>query len=76
MSNGAVQIDVPAGWSAPSTTGTAAGYSTASSGTLGVSGQTITVTGLTLAGGATVTVVYGDTGGRLVDETSPPRPIL
>ena len=49
MSNGAVRVTVPAGWSAPSLTGADAGYTTASTGTVGVAGQMITVTGVTLA---------------------------
>src|SRR5439155_927118 len=60
-SNGGVTVVVPSGWSAPSTTGSAAGYSTASSGTLSVSGQTITVSSLTLAAGNTLTITYGST---------------
>ncbi len=63
VSNGAVTVDVPAGWSAPSTTASAAGYTTSSAGTVSVSTQTITVSGLTLGGGATATITYGDTGG-------------
>ncbi len=63
MSNGAVRVTVPSGWSAPSTTGTAAGYTTASTGTVGVAGQVITVTGVTLAGSATMTITYGSTAG-------------
>src|SRR5439155_1107772 len=42
ISNGTVTVAVPAGWSAPSTTGANAGYTTASAGTVSVSGQTIT----------------------------------
>ena len=63
MVNGAVTVTAPAGWSAPSTTGTDPGYTTASTGVVSVAGQTITVSGVTLAGGATLTVVYGSTGG-------------
>ena len=63
ISNGAIKIDVPAGWSAPSTAGTAAGYTTSSAGTVSVSGQTITVSGVTLAAGAALTITYGDTNG-------------
>ncbi len=62
MSGGAVRVTVPAGWSAPSLTGTNAGYTTASTGTVGVAGQVITVTGVTLAGAATMTITYGNTG--------------
>ena len=63
MVNGAVRLTVPTGWSAPSTTGTAAGYTTASTGTVGVAGQVVTVTGVSLAGGATMTITYGSTAG-------------
>src|SRR6266545_2605786 len=63
MLNGSVTLAVPSGWSAPSTTGSAAGYSTASTGTLSVAGSTITVSSLTLAGGATMTITYGSTAG-------------
>src|SRR2546430_9609724 len=47
ISNGSVTLVVPSGWSAPSTTGSNAGYATASSGTVSVSAQTITVSSLT-----------------------------
>ena len=63
MANGSVSLDVPAGWSAPSTTGTAAGYATSTAGTLAVAGQTITVSGLTLTAGATFDIVYGSSAG-------------
>ncbi|MHB8643094.1 MAG: OmpL47-type beta-barrel domain-containing protein [Gaiellaceae bacterium] len=63
-SNGAVSVDVPAGWTAPQTsTNTAAGYTTASAGSVAVVGQTITVSSLTLAGAATLTITYGNTTG-------------
>ena len=62
---------VPAGWSAPSTTGTAAGYTTASTGTVGVAGQVVTVTGVTLAGSATMTITYGSTAGGGPGATAP-----
>src|SRR5207253_11319248 len=63
MQGGTVTLDVPAGWTPPSTAGANAGYSTASAGNLTVSGQTITVSDLTLAGGATFTIPYGLTAG-------------
>src|SRR5206468_10074514 len=62
MQNGAITIVVPAGWSAPSTTTNAAGYTSASTGTVSVASQTITVSNVTLAGGATMTITYGNTG--------------
>src|SRR5205807_8872721 len=63
ISSGSVTLVVPSGWSAPSTTGSAAGYTTASSGTLSVAGSTITVSSLTLAAGNTLTITYGATAG-------------
>ena len=60
MVGGAVIVTAPAGWSAPSTTPTDPGYTTASTGTVSAAGQTITVSGVTLAGGATMTIVYGE----------------
>ncbi|MDX6386606.1 MAG: hypothetical protein QOD85_408, partial [Gaiellaceae bacterium] len=63
INNGSVTLVVPAGWSAPSMTGANAGYTTASSGTVSVAAQTITVSSLTVAGGSTFTITYGDTGG-------------
>ncbi|HXC18435.1 MAG TPA: hypothetical protein VNT80_00860, partial [Acidimicrobiales bacterium] len=59
VSNGGVHLTVPAGWSAPSTTGTSAGYSTASTGTVSIDAQTIIVLGVNLASGATLTITYG-----------------
>jgi len=59
ISGGAVTVTVPSGWSAPSTTGTNAGYSTASTGTLSVNGQVITVSGVALSSGGTLAIVYG-----------------
>jgi hypothetical protein len=61
INNGTVTLVVPAGWSAPSTTGANAGYTTASSGTVSVAAQTITVSSLTIAGGSTLTITYGST---------------
>ena len=62
---GAVTLVVPAGWSAPSTTGANAGYTTASStgtiGTLSVASQTITIPSVTLTAGQTITITYGST---------------
>jgi len=59
VSSGGVHLTVPSGWSAPSTTGTSAGYTTASTGTVSLDGQTIVVLGVTLAAGATLTIDYG-----------------
>jgi hypothetical protein len=59
VSSGGVHLTVPGGWSVPSTTGTSAGYTTASTGTVSIDGQTIVVLGVTLAAGATLTINYG-----------------
>src|SRR6185437_15329987 len=71
ISNGSVTAVVPAGWSAPSTTGSNAGYTTSSSGTVSAAGQTITVSSLTLSGGSTFTITYGDTGSGGAGATAP-----
>ena len=54
---------VPTGWSAPSTTTTAAGDTTASTGAVTIATRTITVTGVTLGAGGTLTLTYGSTAG-------------
>jgi hypothetical protein len=60
MSNGSVAVRVPPGWSAPSTSSLDPGYSTvAGGGVLSTSGQFIVVSGLSLSGGAAVTITYG-----------------
>ncbi len=64
VSGGGVHVTVPSGWSPPSTTGTAAGYTTASTGTVSISGQTIIVLGVTLASGATLAINYGARGSK------------
>jgi hypothetical protein len=63
LSNGAVTLTIPTGWSPPSTSPSAAGYTTASAGTVSVSGSTVTVTALNLDPGATVAIHYGDSSG-------------
>src|SRR5439155_276962 len=63
LTNGAVTVAVPTGWSAPSTTGANAGFTTASGGTgtdtVSVAAQTITVSGVSLAAAATLTITSG-----------------
>ncbi|HXY80089.1 MAG TPA: S53 family peptidase, partial [Gaiellaceae bacterium] len=59
LSSGGISVTVPAGWSAPSTTGSAAGYTTSTCGTVAVSSSTIQVTAVTLAGGHGCTITYG-----------------
>jgi hypothetical protein len=65
MSSGEVDLVVPSGWTAP-TASNAAGCTTASTGSLAVSGSgpwTVAVTGVTLTGGSTLTITYGATSG-------------
>jgi hypothetical protein len=62
VSDGAVTLVVPSGWSAPSTAATKAGYTSASVGSVSVSGHTITVSTLTLAAKHTLRIVYGARG--------------
>ncbi len=71
MSAGAVTLVVPAGWSVPSTTGTAAGFTTASGGTVSVSGQTITVSGLSRGTTQPITITYGARGSGGPGATTP-----
>lgn len=61
ISGGTVNLTVPSGWSAPSTTGSANGYTTASGGggTVSASSQTVTISGVTLSSGSTMTITYG-----------------
>ncbi len=63
LKNGAFTIALPAGWSAPSTTSSAKGYTTSDAGTVSAAGSLITIGNLTLDGGQTVHVVYGSTVG-------------
>jgi hypothetical protein len=58
--NGVVTIQVPTGWSAPSTKKTDPGFTTSSDGTVSVSGMTITVSALNLGDGDNVDINYGD----------------
>ena len=59
LSNGALSLEVPEGWSPPSATAGDAGYVVANTGSRSVSGRTVTVSGLTLGEGKTVVVTYG-----------------
>ena len=54
ISNGAVTVTVPTGWPAPT-----AGNTTSSLGARSYAGQTVTVSGVTLAANATFTITYG-----------------
>ncbi len=70
MRNGVVRVTVPAGWTAPNTTSGTAGYTVASTGAVGVAGQIITVTGVTLQSAGTMTITYGSGVGGGVTVTS------
>jgi alpha-tubulin suppressor-like RCC1 family protein len=63
LSDGTLELTVPAGWSVPSTNPKDPGYVTTSPGSLTVSGRTITVSGLTLSSGGIVTIAYGSRAG-------------
>lgn len=63
MSGGTVTVTIPTGWTAPTTTAGKAGYTTASTGTVSISGQKVTVSSVTLTSGSTLTITYGATGG-------------
>ena len=71
MTNGAVSMDVPAGWTPPQkTTNNAAGYTTATAagigvpvGNIAISGAgpwTVTISSLNLNAGQSVVITYGD----------------
>jgi hypothetical protein len=65
--DGKLKITVPSGWTAPSQPGLV----TASIGSMSVSGQTITISGLRLAPGAAFTVTYGSIAGGMAGVTVP-----
>jgi hypothetical protein len=71
ISGGSISLVVPTGWSAPSKTGTAAGYTSSSKGTVSVSGRTITVAAVTLAAGQSVTISYGSRASGGAGATAP-----
>ncbi len=73
MVNGTLTLAVPSGWSAPSTLSSDPGYSTASQGTLTLSGRKILVSGVTLAGGASMTVTYGSGSGATAPTSPGPQ---
>ena len=73
IQNGVVVLTVPPGWSAPSTSSAADGYTTSSAGNVAVSGRKITVSGLTLAGGGTFVLTYGASSGATAPATVGPQ---
>ncbi len=63
LAGGEIDALVPAGWSVPSTTGTAAGFTTSTCGTVSVAGSTIKVSPVTLISGTKCTITYGSKAG-------------
>jgi hypothetical protein len=63
IGDGVLTLEVPAGWSPPSTDAHAPGFVTSSAGTVTVHGSVITISGLSLHSGAAVTIVYGNRAG-------------
>jgi hypothetical protein len=59
IAGGAITIVVPTGWNAPSLAGANPGFVKTGKGVVSVSGQTITISNLTLAGGTSFDVIYG-----------------
>jgi hypothetical protein len=59
LSGAALTIAVPNGWGTPSTSASAPGYTTTSTGTISITGEIITVSGVTLSAGGTLTIIYG-----------------
>lgn len=74
LDGGTVEIVVPGGWSPPSVTPEDPGYTTAGRGTVSVDGQTITVSGVTLSEGETLTITYGDRSGGGPGAKAPTTP--
>jgi hypothetical protein len=72
--DGALQIEVPTGWSEPSINSSDPGYTTSDCGTVATSAQTITITGITLADPDICLVFYGDVPGPGVDAPASPGP--
>lgn len=60
LSNGKVEIAVPVTWPQPSTTTSNAGFASASAGSVTVAENMILVSQVSLAGGQTLNVTYGD----------------
>jgi alpha-tubulin suppressor-like RCC1 family protein len=60
ISDGELRLIVPPGWTPASTDSSSGGYVTASPGTASMRGQTIDISGLSLRGGESMTIVYGN----------------
>jgi len=74
LNSGAITVAVPSGWSVPSTTVGAAGYTTATCGFVSIVGASIQVSGVTLAGGTSCTITYGSKAGGGPGATAPSTP--
>jgi hypothetical protein len=75
LSGGALTITVPTGWTAPSTSASAAGLVRTSLGKVTVSGRTIEISGLDLQTAGSVTITYGlSSKGGVSGVTAPTRP--
>jgi hypothetical protein len=72
LSGGGLEVIVPSGWSAPSTSSGAAGYVTSRCGTVSVSGRTLKASRVTLASGKTCLIVYGSRAGSGPGASAPP----
>jgi hypothetical protein len=75
LADGAVSIEVPTGWSAPSLTGNNAGFSKASVGTIAVAGRTVTVSGLNMTSGQKLVITYGVKSSGGSGATAPPTAV-
>ena len=69
IDSGTVAIDVPVGWSAPSTEVLAPGRVTASTGSVTIDGRTINVTGIRLLPSSTFLLTYGGGYGGATEPT-------
>jgi hypothetical protein len=71
MVNGTLTLVVPSPWALPSPIATDPTYTTSSQGTLTLAGRTITVSGINLDSGQTLTITYGDKSGLGPGATAP-----
>jgi hypothetical protein len=69
LSNGAIVLMVPAGWSAPSTNGGDPGYTVVNTGNIAVAGRKVTVSNLNLPSGGTLMITYGSGTGATAPST-------
>jgi hypothetical protein len=63
IEDGTITATVPDGWSGPSTGSHDPGYVSATAGSTGTSGRTITLSHVYLSSGATLTIIYGSRSG-------------